>query len=104
MRGLAACNSETIWRHECAATAPVAIIGIFAHRNECGTTTTHSPYPGATDRPGVAQTALALARILDNPRAVSSQPPAAKVLAALLDKLRSASARGLAAGWRLCGR
>jgi hypothetical protein len=32
----------------------------------------------------------AMARILDNPRAVSSQPAAAKVLAALLDKLRSA--------------
>jgi hypothetical protein len=47
----------------------------------------------ATDRPGVAQTALALARILDNPRAVSSQPSAAKVLAAVLDKLRSASAQ-----------
>ena len=35
-----------------------------------------------------------MARILDNPRAVSSQPAAAKGLAALLDKLRSASARG----------
>ena len=48
----------------------------------------------ATDRPGVAQIALALARILDSPKAVSSQPAAAKVLAALLDKLRAASARG----------
>jgi hypothetical protein len=47
-----------------------------------------------TDRPGVAQIALAMARILDNPRAVSTQPAAAKVLATLLDKLRSASARG----------
>jgi hypothetical protein len=45
-------------------------------------------------RPGLAQTALALARVLDNPRAVSSHPPAAKVLAALLDKLASASAHG----------
>jgi hypothetical protein len=48
----------------------------------------------ATDRPGLAQIALTLARILDNPKAVSTQPAAAKVLAALLDKLRSASARG----------
>ncbi len=48
----------------------------------------------ATDRPGVAQTALALARILDNPRAVSSQPPAAKVQVSLLDKMRSASVQG----------
>jgi hypothetical protein len=46
------------------------------------------------DRPGVAQVALALARILDNPKAVNQQPAAAKVLASLLDKLRSASARG----------
>ena len=42
----------------------------------------------------MAQIALALARILDNPKAVGSQPAAAKVLAALLDKLRSASACG----------
>jgi hypothetical protein len=45
-------------------------------------------------RPGLAQIALALARVLDNPKAVSIQPAAAKVLAALLDKLRSASAHG----------
>jgi hypothetical protein len=32
--------------------------------------------------------------VFDNPRAVSSQPAAAKVLAALLDKLHSVSARG----------
>jgi hypothetical protein len=44
------------------------------------------------DRPGLAQVAFALARILDNPRAVSSHPAAARVLASLLDKLRSASA------------
>lgn len=45
-------------------------------------------------RPGLAQVALAMSRILDNPKAVSQQPAAAKVLASLLDKLRSASARG----------
>jgi hypothetical protein len=48
----------------------------------------------AESRPGLAAAALALARILDSPRAVSSQPAAAKVLAGLLDKLRSASGRG----------
>jgi hypothetical protein len=37
---------------------------------------------------------LALARIMDCPRAVNQQPAAAKVLAALLDNLRSVSARG----------
>jgi hypothetical protein len=46
----------------------------------------------AEARPGLAAAALALARILDNPRAISSQPPAARMLATLLDKLRSASA------------
>jgi hypothetical protein len=45
-------------------------------------------------RPGLAQAALALARILDNPKAVNQQPAAAKVLASLLEKLRSVSASG----------
>jgi hypothetical protein len=39
-----------------------------------------------------------LARILDNAKAVNQQPAAAMALAALLDKLRSASAR-----WRRGG-
>jgi hypothetical protein len=55
----------------------------------------------ADARPGLAQAALAMARILDNPSAVSSQPAAAKVLAGLLDKLRSASARGRRGGLAL---
>ena len=41
-------------------------------------------------RPGLAQAALALARLLDNPRAISQQAAAAKVLATLLDKLHQA--------------
>jgi hypothetical protein len=48
----------------------------------------------ANARPGVAQATLALARILDNPKALNQQPAAAKVLAALLESLRSASAHG----------
>jgi hypothetical protein len=44
-------------------------------------------------RPGLAQAALAMARILDNPRAVNQQPAAAKVLRSFLDELRSAAAR-----------
>jgi hypothetical protein len=48
----------------------------------------------AQARPGLAQAALALARILDNPKAISQQPAAAKTLATLLDKPRSASVRG----------
>jgi len=39
------------------------------------------------------QAALAMARILDDSKAVNQQPAAAKVLASLLDKLRSAQAR-----------
>jgi hypothetical protein len=42
----------------------------------------------ADARPGLAQVARAMARILDNPKAVNQQPAAAKVLAGLLDKLR----------------
>lgn len=42
--------------------------------------------------------APALARILDNPKAINQQPAPAKVLAALLEKLRSASARGRRGG------
>jgi hypothetical protein len=52
----------------------------------------------AEARPGLSQAALAMARVLDNPKAVSSQPPAAKVLATLLDKLHSASALGRRGG------
>jgi len=47
----------------------------------------------AEDRPGLAQVALALARIMDNPKAVSSQASAAKVLIASLDKLHSVGAQ-----------
>ena len=49
---------------------------------------------GRHRRPGLAAAAVALAEILDNPKAVSSQPAAAKVLATLLEKLRSASTCG----------
>jgi hypothetical protein len=41
---------------------------------------------------------LQVARVLDNPRAISSHASAAKVLATLLDKLRAASARGRRGG------
>ena len=55
----------------------------------------------AEARPGLAQAALAMARILDNPKAVNQQPHAAKVLAALLEKLHSTSARGRRGGLSL---
>jgi hypothetical protein len=44
------------------------------------------------------RTALALARIFDNPKAVWNEPAAANVLTRLLDKLSSASARGSLGG------
>lgn len=46
---------------------------------------------GSTARPGLVATAVVMARVLENPRAVSSQPPAARVLIAVLDKLRASS-------------
>jgi hypothetical protein len=52
----------------------------------------------AQARPGLAQVALALARVLDNPRAINQHAAAAKVLSSLLDKLRAASARGRRGG------
>ena len=48
----------------------------------------------AQARPGLAAAALAVARILDNPRAINQQPAAAKVLISMLEKLRSASPAG----------
>lgn len=48
----------------------------------------------AEARPGLAQTALALARVMDNPRAVNQHAAAAKALAGLLEKLQASSARG----------
>jgi hypothetical protein len=48
----------------------------------------------AEARPGLAEAALALARIMDNPKATNQKAAASKVLVTLLDKLRSASAQG----------
>jgi hypothetical protein len=42
----------------------------------------------------LAQVALALARLMDDPTAKNQAPAAAKALVSVLDKLRSASARG----------
>ena len=48
----------------------------------------------AEARPGLAAVAVALARVLDNPRATASKPAAAKVVATILDKLQQAGAPG----------
>lgn len=50
---------------------------------------------GDHGRPGLAAAALALARILDNPKAVSTQPAAAAKLANLLETLRKSSVNKL---------
>jgi hypothetical protein len=47
----------------------------------------------AEARPGLAQVALALARVMDSQKAVNQHPASAKVLATVLDKLRSTSAQ-----------
>jgi hypothetical protein len=47
----------------------------------------------AVSRPGLAQVALAMARLLDDSKAKNQAPAAAKVLVSVLDKLRSDSVR-----------
>jgi hypothetical protein len=48
----------------------------------------------AQTRPGLVQIAIAMARLLDNPRVASAQPPAAKVLVSVLETLHKGSAQG----------
>jgi hypothetical protein len=48
----------------------------------------------AVSRPSLAAIAIAMARILDNPRAKSTHPPAAKVLVSVMDTLHKGSAQG----------
>jgi hypothetical protein len=57
--------------------------------------------PAAEARPGLAQTALALAHIMDNPKAVNQEPAAAKVLVTVLDTLRKGAARNRRGGLEL---
>lgn len=46
----------------------------------------------AAARPALVETAVSLARILDNPRAISQQPAAAGKLADILDRLHKGAA------------
>ena len=55
-------------------------------------------------RPGLAAIARAMARLLDNPKAVSSRPPAAKVLTAVSTSCTRRRRRTVEAGPRWCGR
>ena len=45
-------------------------------------------------RPALVAAAIAMARVLDNPKAVSSQPPAAGQLVSILNQLRKSAAGG----------
>jgi hypothetical protein len=47
---------------------------------------------GDVSRPGLAAAAMALAAVLDNPRATSSKPPAAGALVNILNLLRKSAA------------
>lgn len=55
---------------------------------------------GEHHRPGMEATALALARIMDNPKATSSQPAAAKVLVRCWTSCVRPRRAAVAAGWR----
>jgi hypothetical protein len=57
--------------------------------------------PAAASRPGLAALALAMGRLLDHPRALSSKPAAARQLARFMDDLRQASAAPRRGGLRL---
>jgi hypothetical protein len=46
---------------------------------------------GSAVRPGLVAAAIAMARVLDNPKAVSSQPPAAGQLVNILNQLRKSA-------------
>lgn len=54
----------------------------------------------AAEQPGLAAAAVAMAKVLDHPRALSPKPSAAKQLIAALDTLRMASARHRGGGLR----
>jgi hypothetical protein len=60
---------------------------------ERGVTAEISGLTQAELQPALAEIALALARVLDSPRAVSSHPAAAKVMADILDRLHKGAAR-----------
>jgi hypothetical protein len=47
----------------------------------------------STTRPAMVAIGLAMARLLDNPRVASAQPPAAKVLVSVLETLHKGSAQ-----------
>jgi hypothetical protein len=93
--------------HDCAEAARIYQRD-YRLRKPCDPVAAAEPGPGPVEigvseeidglaaqaRPGLAAAALCLARLLDNPKAISQQPAAAKVLISMLEKLRAASARG----------
>lgn len=77
----------TVTRLRGADSAPSAGVAEAAVVEELASLTS------AETRKGAAQAALAMARILDNPLAISQQPAAAARLTAILEDLRKGSAR-----------
>lgn len=69
-------------------SAPMVEVHDEPGRVEAGVLAELEGLTQADERPGLKETALALARILDSPKAVNQQPAAAAKLADLLDKLR----------------
>ena len=84
-----AAGSATVTALPGAATTPVARTGPA----EAAVLEELSSLTSAETRKGAAQAALAMARILDNPLALSQQPAAAAKLTAILEDLRKGSAR-----------
>lgn len=74
------------FRQVATATGPSASDG--PGRVEAGVLSEIEGLDQASERPGLKETALALARIMDNPKAVNQQAAAAAKLTDLLDKLR----------------
>jgi hypothetical protein len=83
---------------------PVAVVSSSTAGHTAGVSEPSGPGPvevgvqaeigaAAEARPGLAAVALALARVMDDPKAVNQQPAAAKVLVTVLDQLGKGSVR-----------
>ena len=84
-----AAGSATVTALPGAAPSPVRAAG----QAEAAVLEELASLTSAETRKGAAQAALAMARILDNPLALSQQPAAAARLTAILEELRKGSAR-----------
>jgi hypothetical protein len=72
---------------------PGTVQTVGAGATECAVLEELATLTSAETRKGAAQAALAMARILDNPKAIAQQPQAAARLTTILEDLRKGSAR-----------